>query len=287
MSRIGVLHPGSMGISLAASAKATGHDVCWASAGRSMQTQERAQAQDLTDLVTVEKLCKQCDGIISICPPVATEQVAGAVAGFGFDGLYLDANAISPQRAQAIADQTNAGGGHFVDGGIVGGPAWEAGKTFLHLSGPRAAEVGEWFRDGLLETNVLGAAPTQASALKMCFAAYTKGTTALFFSILATSEALGVREALVKQWSRSPQLAGQLAERAGRGAGSMTSRAWRWIDEMEEISRTFVDAGLPGGFHVAAAEVFRRCESLREEQDPSVATVLQALLAKQGDGEAA
>ena len=278
MSRIGVLHPGSMGISLAVSAAATGHEVCWASAGRSAATRERAEEHGLTDLGSLAELCEQCEAIISICPPMATEQVAQDVAGCGFEGVYLDANAISPQRAQVIADTITAGGGRFVDGGIVGGPAWAPGKTFLHLSGEGAQEVAGWFRDGLLETNVLGVGTTQASAFKMCFAAYTKGTAALFYGILATSEALGVREALVQQWSRSPELAGQLAERAGKGAGGVTSRAWRWIDEMQEISRTFEDAGLPGGFHAAAAEVFRRIESLRDESDPSTETVVAAML---------
>jgi 3-hydroxyisobutyrate dehydrogenase-like beta-hydroxyacid dehydrogenase len=278
MIRIGVLHPGSMGISLAVSAQATGHEVCWASAGRSTDTTQRAETHGLTDLRALKELCSQCGAIISICPPVASEQVARDVAQHGFDGVYLDANAISPQRAQTIADIIHAGGGRFVDGGIVGGPAWKPDKTFLHLSGPHAGEVVPWFAGGLLETNVLGDGTTQASALKMCFAAYTKGTAALFYGILATSEALGVRDALVHQWSRGPELAGQLAERAGKGAGGVTSRAWRWIDEMQEISRTFEDAGVPGGFHAAAAEIFRRIECLRDEQDPDTDTVVAAML---------
>lgn len=276
MSRIGVLHPGSMGISLAASAKATGHEVCWASAGRSEQTRGRAQEHGLLDLGTVENLCAQCEGIISICPPAATELVAQEVAECGFDGIYLDANAISPERARRIAGTIAAAGGRYVDGGVIGGPAWEADKTVLHLSGEAAQEVTAWFRDGLLATNILGAGTTEASALKMCFAAYTKGTTALFFSILATSESLGVREALVRQWAQGSS---GLGERAQQGAGNVTSRAWRWIDEMQEISRTFEEAGLPGGFHAAASEVFRRIEPLREADAPGVDSVLQALLA--------
>ena len=96
MARLGVLHPGNMGISLAASAKATGHDVCWAADGRSEQTRARAGEHGLTELDSVEDLCATTEGIISICPPHATEQVAREVADHGFAGLYLDANAISP-----------------------------------------------------------------------------------------------------------------------------------------------------------------------------------------------
>ena len=267
-----------MGISLAAAVVAAGNDACWASEGRSEATRGRAQEHGLTELGSLQQLCADCEGIVSICPPAAAQQVADDVANHGFTGLYVDANAISPGRAQTIADTIATSGGRYVDGGVVGGPAWTAGKTFLHLSGEYADQVPAWFRGGLLETNVLGTGCTQASALKMCFAAYTKGTSALFYGILATSEALGVRDALVQQWSLSPELAGQLAERAGRPAGGVTGKAWRWIDEMEEISRTFEDAGLSGGFHAAAADVFRRIESLRDAHEPSTDDVVEAML---------
>ena len=278
MGTIGVLNPGSMGISLAVSVKATGHDVCWASAGRSEQTRSRAEEHGLTEVGSVEELCQQVEGIVCICPPHATEQVAREVAGFGFPGVYLDANAISPARAQAIAATVAEVGGRYVDGGVIGSPAWKANSTYLHLSGEEAEVVADWFRDGLLVINVLGTGASEASALKMCFAAYTKGTTALFYAILATAERLQVRDALIEQWS---QLAGMvdMAERAGKSVGGMTTKAWRWIDEMEQISQTFEAAGFHGGFHAAAAEVFRRSAPLRDIADPEVGEVLQALLA--------
>ena len=279
MARIGVLHPGSMGISLAVSAKATGHDVCWASDDRSEQTRARAEEHGLTELDSVQELCATTEGIISICPPHATEQVAREVADHGFAGVYLDANAISPARAQGIAATISAAGAQYVDGGVIGSPAWQAGKTYLYLSGERAASVADWFRDGLLATSVVGPGVSEASALKMCFAAYTKGTSALFFGILATSEAFGVREDLIKEWSRHSGLA-DMAKRAGGSAGGMTAKAWRWVDEMEQISQTFEAAGLHGGFHAAAAEIFRRSAPLRDLDDLSVEVVLQALLRK-------
>ena len=283
MARIGVLHPGNMGISLAVSAKATGHDVCWASDGRSGQTRARAEEHGLTELESVEELCATTEGIISICPPHATEQVAREVADHGFAGVYLEANAISPARAQGIAATISEAGAQYVDGGVIGSPAWQAGKTYLYLSGERAAAVADWFRDGLLATDVVGTGVSEASALKMCFAAYTKGTTALFFGILATSEAFGVREDLIKEWSRHSGLA-DMAERAGGSAGGMTAKAWRWVDEMEQISQTFEAAGLHGGFHASAAEIFRRSAPLRDVDDPSVDVVLQALLRKDVSG---
>jgi predicted dinucleotide-binding enzyme len=35
-------------------------------------------------------------------------------------------------------------------------------------------------------------------------------------------------------------------------------KGWRWVAEMEEIAATMTAAGLPDGFHRAAAEIFRR-----------------------------
>lgn len=277
-TRIGFLHPGSMGVSLAASVVAAGNDAVWASDDRSTTTRARAQEHGLSDVQSLQRLCTECDGIVSICPPAAAETVARDVAACGFAGVFVDANAISPGRAQVIAQTITDGGGRYVDGGVIGGPAWTAGKTFLHLSGEHAEQVPPWFAGGLLETNVLGAGATQASALKMCFAAYTKGTSALFLGILATAEALDVRQALVQQWALNPELVGPLAERAAHGAGGVTSKAWRWIDEMEEISKTFEDAGLSGGFHQAAADVFRRIESLRDADDPPVDDVVRVML---------
>ena len=48
---------------------------------------------------------------------------------------------------------------------------------------------------------------------------------------------------------------------------------------MEEIAATFRAAGLPGGFHEAAAEVYRRMDGLEKLSDtPSLDQVLSRLL---------
>lgn len=279
MAKIGVLHPGNMGVSLAVSAKTTGNEVYWASEGRSEETRGRAEKHGLIELESVRAICEQSEGIICICPPHGAEHVAREVAEYGFSGLYLDANAISPTRARTIAGIISGAGAQYVDGGVIGGPAWKPNSTYLHLSGANAEAVADWFRDGLVVTNLLGSDVSKASAVKMCFSAYTKGTLALFYGSLAASDALGVREALIEQWSRYSGMA-DLAKKAEGGADGMTAKAWRWIDEMEQISQTFESAGLPGGFHAAAAEVYRRSSSLREVEDPSIEMVLQKLLGR-------
>jgi 3-hydroxyisobutyrate dehydrogenase-like beta-hydroxyacid dehydrogenase len=284
LQRIGILHPGEMGISIAASAQNNGHLVYWASEGRSTYTRERAAKFGLTDARTVANLCAECSILLSICPPHAAETLAQDVLSSSFAGLYVDANAISPQRAAQIGQMMTDADIGFVDGGIIGGPAWKPNSTWLYLSGPRAEEIAGCFSNGPLMTQVLGEAMNTASALKMCFAAYTKGTTALLAAILATAESLGVQEALFHQWDRDgSDFAGQTTLRVRR----VTAKAWRFAGEMEEIAATFREAGLPGDFHDGAAEIYRRLTSFKEaETTPSLGEIVSALLLETGQNDA-
>ena len=114
-----------------------------------------------------------------------------------------------------------------------------------------------------------------ASALKMCFAANTKGTTALLCAILASAEKLGVRKELENQWSRNwPDFMEQTQNRVRR----VTDRAWRYAGEMEEIASTFENAGLPGGFHKAASDIYQRIAHFKGAREiPSLEEVLESL----------
>jgi 3-hydroxyisobutyrate dehydrogenase-like beta-hydroxyacid dehydrogenase len=277
---VGILHPGEMGISVAASAQNSGQTAFWASEGRSPETHQRAQSHALIDAHSLKALCQTCTIIVSVCPPHAAEEVAQQVLAQSFKGLYVDANAISPQRTQNIHAAMSERGIAFVDGGIIGGPAWEAGTTWLYLSGKEAYRVADCFAAGPLQTDVVGGEIGKASAVKMCYAAYTKGTTALLCAILATAEDLGVRGELERQWSREES---GFAEQTQRRVRRVTAKAWRFAGEMEEIAATFVEAGMPGGFHRAAADVYRRLADFKgRTTTPSLPQVLTALLAREG-----
>lgn len=278
ITKLGVLHPGEMGISVAATAQNSGCRVYWASEGRSASTRARAEKYGMIDAVTLAGLCDASDAIVSVCPPHAAEEVAAAVRAAGFHGLYLDANAISPQRVLRMAEAMAEAGIDFVDGGIIGGPAWQPGTTWLYLAGPRAAEAAQCFASGPLETRLLGEPVGRASALKMCFAAYTKGTTALLCAILAAAEQLGVRDDLYRQWGFGDEAFAGRTEQRVRG---VTSKAWRYAGEMEEISATFRDAGLPGDFHAGAAEIYRRLAGYKDAQElPPLEEVIEALVSQ-------
>lgn len=276
MQNIGILHPGDMGISVAATIQNSGYPVYWTSENRSPQTRERAEKHNLLDATTLEKLIETCPVIISVCPPDAAENLAQAVLAHNFKGLYLDANAISPQRAERINQLMLQAGATFVDGGIIGGPAWNPGRTWLYLSGPSAESAATYFVAGPLETCVIGDEIGKASALKMCFAAYSKGTTALLSAVMATAEGLGVRAELEQQWSRDGS---NFAEESAGRVRQVTAKAWRFAGEMEEIADTFALAGLPDNFHRAAAEIYERMASFKNAASrPALEEVLAALI---------
>jgi len=259
--RIGILHPGEMGISVAVSAMNSGHDLFWVSDGRGDKTRARAEKHRLSDAGSLVNLSKTCSIIASVCPPHAAENVAQLVVEAGYKGLYLDANAISPQRSKAIDQMMRSAGIDFVDGGIIGGPAWTRGETRLYLSGKRADEIAACFSSGPLETRVIGEEIGKASALKMCYAAYSKGTSALLSAILAAAEYYGVQADLNRQWdSDDTDFAAQTEHRVRR----VTAKAWRFAGEMEEIAATFSAAGLPSGFHESAAEIFHRMAGFKD-----------------------
>lgn len=276
MSKIGVLHPGEMGVSIAASAINSGHQVYWLSQSRSEKTRARAEKYNLTGIDSLHHLCQTCEIIISICPPHAAEEVAESVVEAGFKGLYLDANAISPQRAIAVGQMLGASDIQFVDGGIIGGPAWTPEETWLYLSGEHAHEIASCFSNGPLEIKIIGNEIGKASALKMCYAAYSKGTTALLSAVLATAQSLGVREELYQQWDRDDQ---EFSTQVNRRVKRVTAKAWRFEGEMKEIASTFHEANLPNGFHLAAAEIYHRMADFKDATEaPSLEDVLKALL---------
>jgi 3-hydroxyisobutyrate dehydrogenase-like beta-hydroxyacid dehydrogenase len=273
--KIGILHPGNMGISIAASMQNSGNKIYWVSEGRSPDTHQRADKYRLVDACTLENLCETCSVIVCVCPPDVAEEVARQVFAHSYKGIYLDANAISPRRARRIGQAAIEAGATFVDGGIIGGPAWQPGSTWLYLSGQDAEAAASCFEAGPLETGVIGEEIGKASAIKMCYAAYTKGTTALLCAILAAAETFDVREELQMQWSRDGSA---FAEEATARVRRVTAKAWRFAGEMDEISSTFNEAGIPGDFHAAAGTIYHRIAKFKDAPTtPTLEKVLAAL----------
>jgi len=272
---IGLLHPGEMGAAVGRCLTDAGHTVLWASEGRRTESTTRAKAAGLIDVGNAREMAQNSAVILSVCPPHAALDVAWAV--HGFTGLYVDANAISPGTAREVAQLIISNGGRYVDGGIIGPPPVEPGNTRLYLSGDEAQAIHDLFAGTALEPRITEGAAMGASAVKMAYASWTKGSAALLLAARALAQAEHVEEALLAEWELSqPHLAAQ----AERSAQAAVAKGWRWVGEMEEIALCMGQAGLPDGFHLAAAEVFRRCPRLPDiaMNEPATAAVMAALI---------
>ncbi len=253
LQRLAVLHPGAMGASVGAAAREAGLNVGWLDLGRSAATRSRARQAGLTAYADLATLLNECECLIVLCPPSAALEIATSVAAIGFGGLYVDANAVAARTAARIAETVTAAGAEYVDGGVIGPPPTAPGTTRLYLSGPAAARVAACFAGSRLEAVDIGAERYAASNLKMCYAAWSKGSSALLLAVAALAESSGVATALGSEWRRSQP---GLLERVARDSAASAPKAWRFIAEMEEIAATFADHGLPAGFHRGAADLY-------------------------------
>ncbi|HMI28509.1 MAG TPA: DUF1932 domain-containing protein [Gaiellaceae bacterium] len=246
---IGVLHPGEMGAAVGAALRVAGQSVVWASTGRSAATAKRAEEAGLEDVGTLEELGRRSEVVVAVCPPHAAVEAARRFPRFA--GIYVDANAVSPATAHTIAGLVD----RCVDGGIVGPPPRRPGTTRLYLSGVDAPFVADLFAGTIVDARVVSENVGAASALKMAFAAWTKGTSALLLAVRAVARAEGVEATLLEEWQLSLP---DLPKQSVAAARSALGKGWRWVGEMDEIAQTFTAAGLPDGFHRAAAEIYRR-----------------------------
>jgi 3-hydroxyisobutyrate dehydrogenase-like beta-hydroxyacid dehydrogenase len=254
MATVGLLHPGEMGAAVGGCLVTAGHTVLWDPSGRSRATTGRALAAELTG-VELGALVARSSVIFSICPPHAALDVARQVAAAGFGGVYVDANAISVATATQVASIVTTGGAAYVDGGIIGPPPDGAGHTRLYLSGAREAEARALFTRSALDARIADGPPYAASAVKMAYAAWTKGSGALLLACRALARAEGVERTLLAEWAMSQP---GLAARSEGSAAAAAAKGWRWVAEMEEIAASMDAAGLPPGFHQAAAEIYDR-----------------------------
>ena len=273
---VALLHPGNMGATIGAAAAAGGARVLWVSEGRGAATRRRAEQAKLVDAGDLTGALRQADAVLSVCPPHAAVDVAREVSAHKFSGIYVDANAVSRATAEEIGRVVEAGGASFVDGGIIGSPVKQAGTTRLYLSGTHADDVAALFQGSMLDARAIGPEPGAASALKVAYAAWTKGTDALILAIRAYAAHEGVDHALLDEWAISQPA---LQKKCERAAAVAVPKMWRYVGEMREIAEAFENAGLPGGFHLAAAEICERFACFKDQTEPplSMANVMEAL----------
>lgn len=276
-SFVGVLHPGAMGAAIGAQLVSAGIATAWCDQARSPATRQRADFAGLTPLPALEDLAR-CRVLLSICPPAAAAEVAHEVAVSGFNGIYVDANAISPRHTVEIGAMLRDRGVTVVDGGIVGPPPKRAGTTRLYLSGPPQATdtVRNLFTNTAVHVAVLDASIGHASAVKLAFATYNKLSYALAAQAYAIADAHGVS-------AEFAELAAEMlpCTPAAHPANLVSAgqRAWRWAGEMREIGAACDDADVPSDLLRATERIFSAWQEHKNDDGLTAEQMIQTLRA--------
>lgn len=257
LNTVGILSPGDMGHTVGQVLGSHGLRVITCLQGRSERTRSLASRANVVDVPTYQSLVIEADMILSILVPAQAEEaarlVAQAISETKADLTYADCNAVSPQTARHLNTIITGAGGRFVDASIIGPPPRKEGTTRFYASGPHGS-IFEELRQFGLDVITLGDQVGQASAIKMCYAALTKGLVALCTELLTAAEVLGVSQALKEEFQLSQSvLLGLMEKRLPR----MPMKSRRWVGEMEEIARTFAEVGLTPKILAGAADMYR------------------------------
>ena len=259
MTTVVVIAQGEMGAGLGRRLNERGAWVVTSLAGRSPASAARAAAAGMEAIDDDRRLVEAADFVLSVVPPgearALAERLAPALKASAKKPIFVECNAISPQRVAEIAPIIAPTGCAFVDGGIIGSPPKpETAGPRIYVSGPEAARVAV-LRERGLDIRVLEGDVGMASALKCAYASLTKGVTAIGTAVMLGAMRNGVAEALKSEFAASqPMLAPHIAREVPR----MYPKAYRWVAEMEEIA-DFLSAD-PGArdIYLGAARLYQQ-----------------------------
>ncbi|HEV2066000.1 MAG TPA: DUF1932 domain-containing protein [Thermomicrobiales bacterium] len=253
---IGLLSPGDMGHAVGSVLHANGLTVLTSLHGRSERSRTLAAKGGIEDAGTLPELVRRVDILLCILVPASAldvaQEVAAAIREAGSTLLYVDCNAIAPRTVQAIGETIVGAGAQFADVGIIGPPPTRPGTRF-YASGPGAAAFADLANYGL-DVRVLGGEIGQASGLKMCYGAMTKGLQALGTELLVAARLMGLGEALRAEQRETMT---EVLAWVERSMPTMPPKAYRWVGEMEEIATCFADLGMTPSILNGAADIYR------------------------------
>lgn len=263
MTALGILHPGSMGVAVAAQAQEGGAEVFWCPEGRSLDTRKRAIAAGFSQVRDLAAMARRCDVIMAICPLTNAESVAGLVSAEGFRGIYVDANAVSPATMATINAFAFPDTDRLVDGSIVGSPPSATKTARLYLSGPSeaAAVVAELFSGTAVDARTLSGGTGKASALKLSYSSYQKASRVLAAVAHGVARDWGVQDELLD--IARGRATSYLAE--PEYIPKVAARAWRWAPEMREAAAALSELGLPTELAEATAVVMERWADAKDQ----------------------
>ena len=256
INTVGLLSPGDMGSNVGRALSENGFEVITSLESRSDRTKELAQIAGIEDAGSMEEMVERSDIVLSILVPEAAvgvaREVAEIISDTGKPLPFADCNPVAPATAHEMAEIIDSAGGKYIDAGIIGGPPGRGAPPRFYASGPHEAILAQLDGRGI-SVPTMGGDVGRASAIKMCFASLSKGTASLHASALIAAENLGILDEFINELDSSQQrvLSGM------QGVNSLGAKAFRWIEEMEQIAATFAAAGATPLMHKGAADMFR------------------------------
>ena len=261
VNTVAIMSPGDMGHAVGQVLSESGIDVITCTDGRSQRTKNLAEMAGLRQVATLEDMVIQADLVLSIMVPSKAmsfvREISPHFESSKTPTYFADCNAVSPQSALAMAEVINQAGGKFIDGGIIGTAPTKGDTPRFYVSGPDASLVMELDGRGII-VKAIGNKVGQASGIKMCYAALTKGTNTLHVALLTAASRMGLTDDLRKEFEFSQK--SHLAAME-KGISRLPANAHRWIGEMEEIAATFENLGVTPNFHKGAAEIYKMLNS--------------------------
>lgn len=256
IERIGFMTPGDMGQAVAMQLKGKGFAVCTALEKRSERSRRLAAEAGLTDVGAIARMTAQSDLVMSVMNPGAAlefaREAAEAIRGQSHKPVFIDCNAVAPDTMREIESVMKSAGARCLDGGLIGPPPRGKAKVNLYVSGPGASDLAQLATEQL-RVHVLSERLGDASAVKMCYSAFNKGTQGLLLETLMAAQRLGVYEELEKQLLSSKA---DLYEWVLGALPSLPPKAYRWVPEMHEIARTFEGVGMTPRIFQGEADMF-------------------------------
>ncbi|HLI21602.1 MAG TPA: DUF1932 domain-containing protein [Stellaceae bacterium] len=272
-----VVAQGEMGAAVGQRLHARGATVKTSLHGRSAASRTRAREAGMVAVEDDLSLVTGADFVLSIVPPgeakAFAERMAPSLAKLDRKPVFADCNALAPATVREVAAAIEPSGCAFADIGILGAPPSPsgAGGPRLYASGPGARSALA-LKDYGIDVRMIEGGVGEASAVKMGYACLTKGTQAIGASMMLgamrNNVSATVREALADSL---PEILGYVSKQMPR----MYPKAYRWVAEMEEISKFL--AADPGASQILAGAARLYAEVARDfadrQEDGPVATI--------------
>ena len=256
---VAILSPGDMGSNVGRALRENGLDVITSLDGRSARTRELSEAAGIADVSPLSAMLERADVVLSVLVPERAVEVAQQVADWiqksGKPLAFADCNPVAPATALQMATIIDSAGGRYIDAGIIGSPPGRGEPPRFYASGPNESILAQLDGRGIA-VPTMGGDNGRASAIKMCYASLSKGAMSLYTNALVAAWNLGIFDEFVAEMEFSQQAVLSNMQ----GVNGLGAKAFRWVEEMEQIAAAFGAAGATPLMHKGAADTYAMIE---------------------------